>query len=207
MDCPLNYERLPLTTPLSDMAFTVYDTEATGFQVAKDDRMIELGAVVVKGLEVCEERQFQTYVNPHRQISREITELTSISREMVENAPNALEAISNFFEFVEKSNSASFVGHHVAFDMLVLKHELKREKLSYRKYMSIDTLDLIRIVSPEQEGKDLEAYAQSFRTKIYPRHSALGDALTTAHLFVELLCRLEDRGIKTFGELLRLIRK
>ena len=207
MDCPLSYEHLPLTTPLSKVVFTVYDTEATGFQVAKEDRMIELGAVVVKGFEVCEERQFQTYVNPHRQISREITELTSISKEMVENAPNALEAISSFFEFVEKSNSASFVGHHVAFDMLVLKHELKREKLSYRKYISIDTLDLIRAVSPKQEGKDLETYAHAFRTKVYQRHSALGDALTTAHLFVELLRRLEGKGIRTFGELLRLARR
>lgn len=207
MDCPLNYENLPLSTPLSELRFVVYDTETTGFQVAKDDRLIEIGAVLVKGFEVMEDKQFQTYVNPNRQISREITELTSISNSMVHDAPTAIEAISSFFEYVEACDCQSFVGHYVEFDMLVLKSELKREKLSYRRYMSIDTLDLIGIVSPSRDMRDLERYAMAFNTRIYPRHSAIGDALTTAYLFVELLLQLNDRGNKTWGDLLRLIRK
>ncbi len=172
--------------------------------MAKDDRLIEIGAVHVQGFEVMESKQFQTYVNPNRQISREITELTSISNSMVRDAPFSMEAISEFFRFVESTNSIGFVGHYVAFDMLVLKSELKREKRSYRKYLSIDTLDMIGYIAPSYDMRDLERYAMAFNTRIYPRHSAIGDALTTAYLFVELMMLMYDRGIRTLGDLYRI---
>lgn len=88
--------------------------------------------------------------------------------------------------------------------MLVLKSELKREKLAYRKYLSIDTLDLIGFIAPSYDMRDLERYAMAFNTRIYPCHSAIGDALTTAYLFVELIMHLHDRGIRTLGELARI---
>ncbi len=204
MDCPLNYDSISFSTPISELSFIVFDTETTGFQVAKDDRLIEIGAVLVRGFEVVEERKFQTYVNPNRQISREITELTSISNSMVQDAPFALEAISTFFDYVEQTNSVAFVGHYVTFDMLVLQNELKREKLSYRKYRAIDTLDMIGMVAPSYDMRDLERYAMAFNTRIYPRHSAIGDAMTTAFLFTELLMRFQERGKGTWGDLSRL---
>ncbi len=193
-----------MSTPLSELGYTVFDTETTGFRIERDDRLIEIGAVHVKGFEVIEERQFQTYVNPNRQISREITELTSITNDMVRDAPQALEAMQHFFDFVSETNSACFVGHYVQFDMLVLKSELKRGKLAYRKYKALDTLDIIGFLAPAYEIRDLERYAMAFNTRIYPRHSAIGDALTTAYLFVELLLQLHDRGIRTLGELSRI---
>ncbi|MGN1401182.1 MAG: PolC-type DNA polymerase III [Bacillus sp. (in: firmicutes)] len=203
MDCPLNYENTPLSTPFEELTFTVFDTETTGFQVQRYDRMIEIGAVIVKGLTVMEEKQFQMYVNPDRQISREITDLTSITNEMVKNAPDALTAIASFFEFVEKSNSVGFVGHYVDFDMRVIKSELKRGKLTYRKYMSIDTISLLERFPFAEQKLDLGQYAELFQTRAYKRHSAIGDALTTAYLFVDLLTRLKQQGIRTFGDLLR----
>lgn len=203
IECPLSYDHLPLSTPLSEICFTVFDTETTGFQVEKKDRLIEIGAVLVKGYEVIEGKQFQTYVNPNRQISREITELTSITNEMVDDAPQAIEAMEQFFSFIAETNSTCFVGHYVDFDMLVLKSELKRQKLAYRKYKRIDTLNLIGFLAPAYDIRDLERYAMSFNTRIYTRHSAIGDALTTAYLFVELLLQLRDRGIQTLGELTR----
>jgi DNA polymerase-3 subunit epsilon len=53
--------------------------------------------------------------------------------------------------------------------------------------------------------RDLEHYARTFSTSIYQRHSALGDALTTAHLFVELIRLIQDRGKNTLGDLLRIL--
>ena len=123
---------------------------------------------------------------------------------MVRDAPQALEAMQHFFDFVSETNSACFVGHYVQFDMLVLKSELKRGKLAYRKYKALDTLDIIGFLAPAYEIRDLERYAMAFNTRIYPRHSAIGDALTTAYLFVELLLQLHDRGIRTLGELSRI---
>ncbi|WP_374720913.1 3'-5' exonuclease [Peribacillus tepidiphilus] len=203
VSCPLINDKLPLSTPIQDVSFVVFDTETTGFQVATEDRLIEIGAVQVKGFEVVEQKQFQTYVNPNRQISREITELTKISNERVAGAPKSLEAITSFMEYIEETKSVGLVGHYIGFDMLVLKSELKREKINLKKPVTVDTLDLIGYVAPSYDMRDLERYAMAFGTRIYERHSAIGDALTTAYLFAELLMLFYDRGNKTLGDLLK----
>lgn len=199
--CSLTYENIPLSTPLEDLQFVVFDTETTGFQVSTIDRIIEIGAVPVRGLEVCDKDIFQTYVNPNRQISREITELTSISDERVKAAPQALEAMMSFFDYVESRETVCLVGHYVSFDALAMKSEFKREKLALKNFLTIDTLDLIGFIAPSYDMRDLERYAMAFGTRIYERHSAVGDALTTAYLFAELLLQFKGRGHNTWGEL------
>jgi DNA polymerase III subunit epsilon len=203
ISCTLTYENIPLSTPIDELTFIVFDTETTGFQVATSDRLIEIGAVPVQGLKVSENDQFQTYVNPGRQISREIIELTSITNELVSVAPPATDAISRFFAYVETHEAVCLVGHYVSFDSLVLKSELKREKLGLKKLFTIDTLDLIGFIAPSYDMRDLHRYAMAFGTRIYDRHSAIGDALTTAYLFTELLHQFKDRGNRTWGELIR----
>lgn len=201
--CPLTYKDIPFSTPLGELKFVVFDTETTGFHVSSTDRLIEIGAVRVEGFQVVEKESFQTYVNPNRQISREITELTSISTENVEDAPKAMEAIMRFFDFVDSKETVCLVGHYVSFDALVFKSELKREKLNLKNMFTIDTLDLIGFLAPSYDMRDLERYAKVFGTRIYERHTALGDALTTAYLFVELLWQFQQRGLGTWGELMR----
>lgn len=203
VSCSLRYETIPLSTPLEDLNFIVFDTETTGFLVSAADRIIEIGAVPVKGFQVQEKDLFQTYVNPKRQISREIKELTSISDELVKDAPQALEAIQSFFEYVESREAVCLIGHYVSFDALAVKSECKREKLSLKNFLTIDTLDLIGFIAPSCDMRDLERYAMAFGTRIYDRHRAAGDALTTACLFVELLYQFQQRGHKTWGELIK----
>ncbi|MBY0148831.1 PolC-type DNA polymerase III [Neobacillus niacini] len=203
VSCGLTYETIPLSTPIENLDFVVFDTETTGFQVATIDRIIEIGAVPIKGLEVLEFDTFQTYVNPNREIPQETIELTSISNEQVEAAPQALEAMMSFFDFVQSREAVCLVGHYVSFDVLALKSEFNREKLALKKIMTIDTLDLIGYIAPSHDMRDLERYAMAFGTRIYDRHSGLGDALTTAFLFTELLWQFKNRGYSTWGELIK----
>ncbi|BAB07460.1 BH3741 [Halalkalibacterium halodurans C-125] len=191
----------PLNTPIRQLAFTVFDTETTGFAVGAGDRLIEVAAVHVEGLEVTD-FTFQTYVNPERNIPAEIEELTGISEDKVKNAPASLPAIESFFRFVEQSGSAAWVGHYASFDVTVLKKELQRYQFSLNVPLLFDTLDLIGYISPSKDMRDLEVYAKQFGTYIYERHQALGDALTTAHLFCELLRHLEARGKTTLADLI-----
>ncbi|WP_102348272.1 3'-5' exonuclease [Bacillus sp. Marseille-P3661] len=197
-------DTLPLSTPIRDTPFTVYDTETTGFQMATTDRLIEIGAVHMRGYEVLGHHTYQTYVKPKRAIPPEITELTGINDHKVKSAPESLDAIGNFLDFIKSNNSVALVGHYVAFDMLVLKQELRRAKQVLKKAKTIDTLDMIGFLSPTaKDMRDLEQYAIAFGTRIYERHSALGDALTTAFLYSELLQQFIDRGYKTWGELIQ----
>jgi DNA polymerase III subunit epsilon len=202
ISCQVGYKDIPLSTKIDELSFVVFDTETTGFAVGAGDRLIELGAVSVSGMTVNEGDIYQTYVNPNRQISREIIELTSITNERVAGAPKAFEAILSFFDYVETRQPVCLVGHYVRFDELVLKQELKREKKLLKKIPMIDTLDLIGSIAPSYDMRDLHRYSMAFGTRIYNRHSAIGDALTTAHLFVELLYQLQSRGKTTWADLI-----
>lgn len=53
LTCPLLYQEIPLSTPLEELKFVVFDTETTGFEIATSDRLIEIGAVLVDGFKVC----------------------------------------------------------------------------------------------------------------------------------------------------------
>lgn len=195
---------IPLSTPLDELSFLVVDTETTGFAVGRDDRLIEVGAVPIVGLKVLENNTFQSYVNPKREIPEIITDLTSINNKDVENAPDSLQVIEDLFAFAQEQGAHSIVGHYITFDMQVLKHELRRADIKFQSPPAVDTLDLLSYLVPTWELKDLEYYAVVFETRIFERHSALGDALTTAYLFCELCERVKERGKHTWGDLLAL---
>ena len=63
----------------------VVDTETTGLDPSRD-QLIEIAACILRGPEVVE--HFQTFVNPGRPIPAEITELTGITQEDVDGAPD-----------------------------------------------------------------------------------------------------------------------
>ncbi|TDL33058.1 3'-5' exonuclease [Jeotgalibacillus sp. S-D1] len=195
---------IPLSTPLDQINLLVVDTETTGFAVGKDDRLIEVGAVPICNLQVKEKEIFQSYVNPCRDIPEEITSLTSIRNEQVVHAPNALEAIEELFAFGRQFGANGLAGHYISFDLLVLKHELRRADFKFPPPAAIDTLDLLAFLVPTWEMKDLAYYASVFETRMYERHSATGDALTAAYLLCELFQRAKERGRTTWGDVLEL---
>lgn len=198
-------QSVSMNTPLKELTFTVFDTETTGFSIQKNDRLIEIGAVQVEGLEVTD-KTFHTFVNPHRDIPPHITKLTGITSEDVLAAPPATEAIFDFYQFIRNERSDGWGGHYLSFDIMVLKKELERKKYSFNEPLGIDTFDLIGFLHPKGDVCDLEHYAKRYRTKTFTRHSALGDAKTTAHLLVALLSELEKKGKTTVLDLINIQR-
>lgn len=195
---------IPLSTPLDEINLLVIDTETTGFAVGKEDRLIEVGAVPISGLKVLEKEIFHSYVNPSRSIPDEIQSLTSIKEENVRGAPDAYEVIEELFAFGNGYGINGIVGHYISFDLLVFKHELRRAGVKFQQPATIDTLDLLSYLVPTWDMKDLAYYASVFETRMYERHSAVGDALTAAYLFCELCERIKERGKGTWGDVLAL---
>ena len=66
----------------------------------------------------------------------------------------------------------------------------------------LDTLLLDAALHPDHEQHSLEAIAGRLGVQVVGRHTALGDALVTAEVFIRLLTLLEQRGIGTLGEAL-----
>jgi len=64
----------------------------------------------------------------------------------------------------------------------------------------LDTLLLSALVHPSQESHRLEAIAERFNVTIMGRHTAMGDAMVTAEVFLRLLPLLAEKGIHTLGQ-------
>lgn len=94
------------------------------------------------------------------------------------------------------------IGHHVGFDLAVLRHEAARAGMAWRDPFFLDVALLAAALEPSLRDQGLETIARFLGIPIEGRHSAMGDALIAARAFAVLLPRLRDAGVHTFAEAL-----
>ncbi|MFK8253068.1 exonuclease domain-containing protein [Ancylobacter terrae] len=182
--------------PLGDIAYTVFDTETTGLDPTGGDEIIQIGAVRIVNGRLLRGECFDQLVDPRRPIPEASTAVHGIRAEMVRGQPLMLDVLPAFHAFADDT---VLVGHNVAFDMRFLT--LKADATGIRFDQPIlDTLLLASLVHPHEANHGLEATAARLGIEVAGRHSALGDALVTAELFLRLLPLLQQRGIRTLGE-------
>jgi DNA polymerase III subunit epsilon len=117
---------------------------------------------------------------------------------MVKGQPTIDAVLPAFHEFAADS---VLVAHNAAFDMRFL--QLKEHSTGVRfEQPVLDTLLLSAIIHPQQESHRLEAIAERLGVQVLGRHTALGDALVTAEVFL-----LQDKGILTLGQALEASRQ
>jgi DNA polymerase-3 subunit epsilon len=187
-------------TPLDGLRFAVLDTESTGLD-AKKDRLLSIAAVRVEGLVVKPGDSFATMVrssDPGAAVA--IHGITAAATQEGLDEGEALQAVE-----VWRGDSI-WVGHHIMHDLAFLREIERRGGPTLRVAKLLDTRDLaLRLEQPEHVKPDeygLDALCKRYRIPIEERHTAAGDALATALLLVVLLRGLEERGVRTAGELL-----
>jgi DNA polymerase-3 subunit epsilon len=184
------------TLPLIELSYTVIDTETTGLDPAGGDEIIALGAVrVVKG-RILQREIFDSFVKPRRAIAPASTAIHGISPAMLRGEAPLEEVLPRFHRFVEDT---VLIGHNVAFDMRFLELSAARTGLAFTQPV-LDTLLLSYVVNPHQEAQSLEEIAKRLGIVVSGRHTALGDALITAQVFVALIPLLAERDIHTFSQ-------
>lgn len=181
---------------LKDVRFVVFDTETTGLKVREDD-IISIAGVVVENGQVLSHQVFDRLVNPMRPIPGTITELTGISEDMVRTQPTIYPVLLDFLDFIEGS---VLVAHRVGFDVEFLNKYLKYAKTKVYN-PTVDTITLSQVVEPCRSCHSLDELVCTYEVPLHPRHTALGDALMTAHLFGTMLEELQSRRmLATLGE-------
>jgi DNA polymerase-3 subunit epsilon len=185
--------------PLGDLTCAVIDTETTGLDAARGDRIVSVAAVRVRDGSVRRAEIFDALVNPGRPVPQESARLHGITDAMVAAAPSSAVVLPALWRFVE---GAVLVGHEVWFDLDFLGREAGRLGLPPLPvgHPVLDTHLLSRAVHGETPDHSLEAVAGRLGVRVEGRHSALGDALATAEIFVRLLPLLGRRGIRTLGD-------
>jgi len=91
------------------------------------------------------------------------------------------------------------VAHNAAFDMKFLQLQEAGTGVAFHQPV-LDTLLLSAVVHPNQESHRLEAIAERFNVTVLGRHTALGDAMVTAEVWLRLIPLLDAMGIHTLRQ-------
>jgi DNA polymerase III subunit epsilon len=173
--------------------YAIIDIETTGGS-ARIEKITEIAIYLHDGNQITGE--FNTLVNPERNIPYFITNLTGITNEMVEDAPCFFEIARKIVELTE---GRTFVAHNARFDYSFIRQEFKSLGFNYKRNI-LDTVALSRKLFPGHRSYSLGNICNDLKITISGRHRAAGDALATVKLFEILMAR--DREISGSKSLL-----
>ncbi|MQS75112.1 PolC-type DNA polymerase III [Lactobacillus halodurans] len=172
---------------LKGAEYVIFDTETTGLSAVYDS-MIEIGATKMKDGKVID--RFDKFINPGHPLSEVTTNLTSITTDMVKDAPDEKTIVSEFMDFI---GDDILVGHNVTFDMGFMNAALTRMDRDRLQMPVIDTLEMSRTLHSEYRNHKLDSLAKRYNIVLEHHHRADSDAETTGYLMYKLFDELEDK--------------
>ncbi|MFH1983655.1 MAG: exonuclease domain-containing protein [Pseudomonadota bacterium] len=197
--------QLPSTDsqPLEALTVTVFDTETTGLDPRGGDEIISIGAVRIVNQRLLREESFDQLVDPQRQIPWESVKFHGINQDMVAGKPTVDRVLAQFHRFAADT---VLVAHNAAFDMRMLQMKEASSGIYFINPV-LDTMLLSAVVHPSQKDHSLETIAVRLGVTVEGRHTALGDAITTAEVFLKLIPLLKQQGIRSLMEARRASQK
>lgn len=99
----------------------VLDTETTGMDPVKGDKLVEIGCVELMN-HLPTGKHYHVYINPERDIPAEATAVHGITDDFVKDKPVFGEIIGDFMDFI---GNDKLVIHNAEFDVKFLNAELK----------------------------------------------------------------------------------
>ncbi|HHU60042.1 TPA: PolC-type DNA polymerase III [bacterium] len=202
VDEPNKIVMKPTDTNVDDAIYTVFDLETTGLS-SRIDEIIEIGAVKVQNGMILE--KFQTFINPGRSLSSKITEITSITDDMLKDAPTLDEVLKDFLDFI---SGTILVAHNAYFDMSFLKEAIARHGLPKLENPVIDTLPLSRYLYKDARAHNLGSVSRRFNIEYDEEiaHRADYDATVLFNVFEVMLREvIDNHNVKTLNDLSKLV--
>ena len=169
----------------------VLDTETTGLDPLRGDRLVEIGCIEIYN-RMPTGQSFHRYMNPERDMPAEAFNVHGLSTEFLASKPLFTEVVDEFLAFI---GDAPLVIHNASFDISFINAELDRiKRVAIPRDRLVDTLLLARRKHPGVSNRldDLcSRYAidNSRRTK----HGALLDAELLAEVYIELTGKRQTR--------------
>ncbi|MGE7664975.1 PolC-type DNA polymerase III [Ureibacillus composti] len=174
---------------LDDATFVVFDVETTGLSTAYDT-IIELAAVKIKEGKVID--KFERFSNPHRPLSAKIIELTHITDDMLQDAPEVDQVVTEFRDFIGDS---IVVAHNASFDIGFLYTAYEKAGIQGVIHPVIDTLELSRFLNPTLKSHRLNTLCKKYGIELTQHHRAIYDTEATGELMLHLLKDAKEKGI------------
>lgn len=189
-------EQIDAETPLSQLVYTVFDTETTGLLPHKDE-IVQIGALRVLGGRIVPGEHIDQLVDPGRPIPSAATRVHHVTDAMVAGKPDIAEVGRDFHAFARGS---VIVAHNAPFDMAFLRRHRARMGVDWDNPV-LDTVLLSAVLFGASETHTLDALCRRLGVTIPQRlrHTAFGDAQATAEVLIFMLPMLQARGLDTFG--------
>lgn len=163
----------------------ILDTETTGLDPKRGDRVIEIGCVEIYN-RIPTGRDFHCFINPERDVPVEAENVHGISTAFLKDKPFFAKVVAPFLDFI---GSDTLVIHNAPFDMGFLNFELELAGKSVLQMSRVvDTLALARRKHPAGPNS-LDALCKRYGVDMSKRtkHGALIDCMLLAEVYVELL--------------------
>jgi DNA polymerase-3 subunit epsilon len=192
-------------TTIADSSFVVFDTETTGFDYELD-RVISIGALIVKQNEIVISDTFEVYVDQSR-FNSETVKIHGILNHEHLKTVTELAAIEQFLNFI---GNKVLVAHHANFDITMINLALHRNGLPNLKNKVLDTVNLYRATRiksnliDRQKNYSLDEIAENYGIDVSDRHTAAGDAFITAIIFLKTISLLKKKTVFNLKELFKL---
>lgn len=163
----------------------VLDTETTGFDPESGDRIVEIGAVELRG-HVPTGETYHQYINPERSMPDEAFQVHGLGDDFLIDKPVFKSIAQDFLDFIDGAN---LVIHNAAFDMKFLNAELSWVGLPQIDWeRAVDTLAIARKKFPGSPAS-LDALCRRYGIDNSARtlHGALLDSEILAEVYLEMI--------------------
>lgn len=163
----------------------VFDTETTGFEYAKGERLVEIGAVeLINNMPTGV--TYHQYINPEKEVPEEAFKVHGLSYDFLKDYPTFDKVADEWLDFI---GDAVLVAHNASFDINFVNYELKqlgKSEITWDRV--VDTLEIARLLFPGARC-NLDALCKRFDIDNSNRtlHGALLDAQLLAEVYLELL--------------------
>ncbi|MCH4552782.1 3'-5' exonuclease [Aestuariibaculum lutulentum] len=189
-------------TSVSNTRFIAFDTETTGFDM-KEDRVLSIGAVSFVGKKIDVNNALELYLRQDV-FKPETVAIHELMRSDNVDKISELEAIKAFLEYIKDD---ILIAHHAGFDKGMINEILHRHGLGKLKNRFIDTGVLYKrslhvIYQDNTKPYSLDYLCKELNVPTVDRHTATGDALITALVFLKILGRLDKKKHLNWGYLL-----
>lgn len=170
--------------------YIALDFETTGLDHSLE-RITQIAAIKIEiegtdflpATKMIKMSQFETLVNPEKEISAFITGLTGIDNEKVKDAPKEKEAIQSLINFM--GDDAIIIAQNAPFDLGFLHHATLRADQQPKVYNFYCTRAMAAILFPGISHK-LVDLVKLFDIPLEEAHNAIYDAQATLNLFLKL---------------------
>ena len=197
--------------PITGAEFVVFDTETTGLNVKKGDRIVSISAIRLKEGRIDLSDAFHEIINPDRDIPSASAVIHEILPRMVNGKPTIEHVLPKFIAYI---GSSVLVAHHEWLDMSFLNPEMCRLYGIPIQNIVVDTAVLDQallakktpasIMATMKIDNTLGAMAERYHVAVEELHSSFWDALATAQIFQQMIQEVQRLGVLSLKDFLKL---